>query len=174
MLAGELYRGSDAELAAERRRARGLLARLNASDPAERPAIARELFAAFGEDAWLETPFQCDYGWNLSIGAGAFLNFGCVVLDCAPVEIGEITEIGPGVHIYAATHPTDPEVRRQRLELARPVTIGHNVWIGGGAIVGPGVTIGGDSVIGMGSVVTRDVPAGVVAAGNPARVIREL
>jgi maltose O-acetyltransferase len=108
------------------------------------------------------------------IGAGAFLNFGCVILDCAPVEIGEITEVGPGVHVYAATHPTDPELRRQRLELARPVTIGRNVWIGGGAIVGPGVTVGDDSVIGAGSVVVRDVPAGVVVAGNPARVVREL
>jgi maltose O-acetyltransferase len=174
MLAGELYRGSDPGLAVERRRARELLGRLNASGPEERPAIARELFAVFGDDAWLETPFQCDYGWNVRIGAGAFLNFGCVILDCAPVEIGEITEVGPGVHVYAATHPTDPELRRQRLELARPVTIGRNVWIGGGAIVGPGVTVGDDSVIGAGSVVVRDVPAGVVVAGNPARVVREL
>ncbi len=148
MLAGELYRGSDPELAAERSRARELLARLNASEPAERVALARELFVAFGENAWLETPFQCDYGWNVSIGAGAFLNFGCVVLDCAPVEIGEITEVGPGVHIYAA--------------------------IGDGAIIGPGVTVGDNSVVGAGSVVVRDVPPGVVVAGNPARVIRAL
>jgi maltose O-acetyltransferase len=133
-----------------------------------------ELLLAGGETAWIEPPFFCDYGWNISLGDRAFLNFNCVVLDCAPVEIGALALLGPAVQVSTATHPVDPRERESGLEFARPITIGRNVWIGAAAIVGPGVTIGDDSVIGAGAVVLRDVPAGVLAAGNPCRVIREL
>jgi maltose O-acetyltransferase len=177
MVAGELYRASDPELVRERARARRLLARYNASDSdaaEDRRALLSELFAQLGEDAWVEPPFHCDYGWNVSLGDGAYLNFGCVVLDCAPVEIGPLAKLGPGVKLCAATHPTDPAQREDGLEYALPIRLGRNVWIGAGAIVGPGVTIGEDSVVGAGSVVLRDVPPRVVAAGNPCRVLREL
>ena len=177
MLAGQLYRASDPELVRERARAQGLLGRYNATgaeDGDERRALLAELLGSVGEDAWVEPPFHCDYGWNVSLGAGAYLNFGCVVLDCAPVEIGPLAKLGPGVQLCAATHPTDPAQREVGLEYALPIALGRNVWIGAGAIVGPGVTIGEDSVVGAGSVVLRDVPARVVAAGNPCRVVRDL
>jgi maltose O-acetyltransferase len=177
MLAGEVYRASDSELAAERLRARKLAARFNGSDPEggeERRTILEDLLDGYGEGALIEPPFHCDYGWNITIGEDVFLNFGCVVLDCAPVRIGAKTQIGPGVHIYAATHPTDPAQRADGRELARPVTIGRNVWLGGRAVIGPGVSIGDDSVIGAASVVLRDVPAGALAAGAPAQVLRTL
>jgi maltose O-acetyltransferase len=119
-------------------------------------------------------PFRCDYGYNVRIGANGFLNYDCVFLDCAPITIGHDAQIGPGVHVYTATHPTDPETRRSGLEYALPVTIEDNVWLGGGTIVRPGVTIGRDTVVGAGSVVTRPLPPGVVAAGSPCRVLRPL
>ncbi len=177
MVAGELYRASDPELVEARARARGLTERYNATAPenaAERRTILHELLAEMGEEAWIEPPFHCDYGWNISVGERAFLNFNCVVLDCAPVSIGALTQIGPAVQLCAATHPVDPEARAGGLEYAKPITIGGNVWIGAGAIVGPGVTIGDDSVIGAGSVVLRDVPSRSVAAGVPCRVLRSL
>ena len=177
MLAGELYRATDPELVRERARARGLLGRYNATGPEdedERRALLAELVGELGRDAWVEPPFHCDYGWNVSLGEGAYLNFGCVVLDCAPVEIGALAKLGPGVKLCAATHPTDPAQRAEGLEYALPIVVGRNVWIGAGAIVGPGVAIGEDSVVGAGSVVLRDVPPRVVAAGNPCRVVREL
>ena len=136
--------------------------------------MLEELLGEAGPDVWIEPPFFCDYGWNISFGAGVFLNFNCVVLDVAPVRVGEQTLIGPAVQLCAATHPLDPRQREQRLEYGGPIDIGRNVWIGAGAIVGAGVTIGDDSVIGAGSVVVRDVPAGVLAAGSPCRVIRDL
>jgi maltose O-acetyltransferase len=175
MVAGELYHAWDPELVRERARARTLLNRYNASEQdseEERRAILSELLASVGERAWIEPPFSCDYGWNISLGERAYLNFGCVLLDCAPIEIGPLTKLGPGVHLYAATHPTDPDERAAGLEYALPIEIGKNVWIGGGAIIGPGVRIGENSVIGAGSVVVRDIPANVVAAGNPCRVVR--
>jgi maltose O-acetyltransferase len=177
MVAGEPYRADDAELVRERFRARRLTARYNATDPedlGERRALLAELLGGGGDQAWIEAPFFCDYGWNISLGEGAFLNFNCVALDCAPVEIGAFSLLGPAVQLCTATHPVDPAERETGLEYALPIAIGRNVWIGAAAIIGPGVTIGDGSVIGAGAVVLRDVPAGVLAAGNPCRVIREL
>ena len=136
--------------------------------------LLAELLAQVGEDAWIEPPFYCDYGWNISLGERAFLNFNCVILDCAAVEIGAGSMLGPAVQLCAATHPVDPAERATGLEYARPIVIGTNVWIGAGAIVGAGVTVGDDAVIGAGSIVLRDIPARVFAAGNPCRVIRTL
>ena len=135
----------------------------------ERYALLVDRFASVGDEALIRPPFFCDYGYNISLGAGAFLNFNCIILDVEPVVIGEGTAIGPGVQILAADHPRDPAVRRQKIRFGRPVTIGANVWIGGGAIILPGVRIGEDAIIGAGSVVTRDVPAGATVVGNPAR-----
>jgi maltose O-acetyltransferase len=177
MLAGEMYLAADPELVDGRHRARRLTARYGATDPEaldERRALLTELLGSVGKDVWIEAPFFCDYGSNIVLGDGVFLNFNCVVLDCAAVRIGPSTLIGPAVQLSTATHPADPRERESGLEFARPITIGQNVWIGSAAIVGPGVTIGDDSVIGAGAVVIRDVPAGVLAAGNPCRVIREL
>ena len=159
MVAGELYRASDPELVRERARARRLLHRYNATGPDdedERRALLSELLAGLGDRAVVEPPFHCDYGWNLSLGDDAYLNVGCVVLDCAPVEIGPLAKLGPGVELCAATHPTDPAERADGLEYALPIRLGRNVWLGAG------------------SVVLRDVPPLVVAAGNPCRVLREL
>lgn len=136
---------------------------------AERHALLVERFASVGEDALVRPPFFCDYGYNISIGSGAFLNFNCVILDVERVSIGEGTAIGPAVHILASDHPRDPRLRRRKVRFGRPVTIGANVWIGAGAIILPGVTIGDDAIVGAGSIVTRNVPAGVTVFGNPAR-----
>jgi maltose O-acetyltransferase len=135
----------------------------------ERYALLAERFASVGEQALIRPPFFCDHGYNISLGARAFLNYNCIVLDVEPVVIGEGTAIGPAVQILAADHPRDPRLRRQGVRFGRPVTIGANVWIGGGAIVLPGVTIGDDAIVGAGSVVTRDVGAGVTVVSNPAR-----
>ena len=173
MLAGELYTADDAELAADNARISEWMDRYNAtstrSQP-ERQALLREAFAAVGEGSTIRPPFHCDYGYNITLGRGVFLNFGCCILDVVRVTIGDATQIGPGVQILTADHPRDPAQRRQLLEYGRPIAIGANVWIGGGAIILPGVTIGDDAIIGAGSVVTRDVPAGGTAYGNPARV----
>ena len=171
MLAGELYDAMDPELAAGRRRARDLVTRYNA-DP--EPTLLRELLGEVGADAVVEPPFHCDYGDNVVIGERFYANAGCVFLDCAAIAIGDRVLLGPGVHLYAATHPLDAETRRSGLEYARPVTIGDDVWVGGAAVVLPGVTIGDRAVIGAGSVVSRDVPADVVAASNPCRPLRVL
>jgi maltose O-acetyltransferase len=174
MVAGELYDAGDPELVAARRRARELcheLGRLPPGDRDGRRRVLTSLFGTGGAGVSLEPPFWCDYGVNLHVGERVFFNFDCVVLDVCRVDIGAFTQIGPAVQIYTATHPMDAMARRER-ESGRPVTIGSDVWIGGGAIICPGVTIGSRSVIGAGSVVTKDVPEGVFAAGNPARVIR--
>jgi maltose O-acetyltransferase len=136
-----------------------------------RRAVLAERLALVGQGAVVRPPFHCDYGFSISLDAGVFLNFNCVILDVVPVAIGEGSQIGPGVQILAADHPRDAKVRASGLEFGRPVRIGRNVWIGGGAIVLPGVTVGDDAVVGAGSVVTRDVPAGVTVVGNPARVL---
>lgn len=176
MLAGELYDAGDPELVAMRKRARRLTRAFNGTteDEEERRAeILRELFGAVGS-VTIEPPFYCDYGSQIRVGTGVFMNFDCVILDCAAVEIGDRVMFGPGVHIYTATHPLPAAERVKGPELAAPIRIGENVWIGGGAILCPGVTIGANTVVGAGSVVTKDLPAGVFAAGNPCRVIRQL
>lgn len=173
MLAGQPYRGADPELTRERIAADVWMARLNGSAgavPAEVHAILRDGLGAVGEGAFIRPPFYCDYGTNIRLGAGAFLNFNCTVLDVVEVVIGDGTQIGPGVQILTADHPRDPAERAGGLEWGVPVRIGRNVWIGGGAIILPGVTVGDDAVIGSGSVVTKDVPTGATVVGNPARV----
>jgi maltose O-acetyltransferase len=177
MLLGELYRSSNSELAAERREARRLIRLYNATTEQERERrsqILWELFGAAESTIEIEPPFYCDYGSNIYVGNGFYMNFGGVILDCNSVHIGENVLCGPSVHIYTATHPIDPAIRRSGLELAAPVQIGNNVWIGGGAIICPGVSIGDHTTIGAGSVVVKDIPARVVAAGNPCRVIKHL
>jgi len=176
MLAGELYDPLDPELVAARERARDLCQDLNAtreSQPHERRRLLAALFGAGGESVWMQPPFFCDYGTNIELGERVFFNFNCIVLDVCRVRIGHFTLIGPAVQIYTATHPLDAAQRRLA-EFGKPVEIGSDVWIGGGAIILPGVRIGSRAVIGAGSVVTRDVPDQVFAAGNPCRVLRAL
>jgi maltose O-acetyltransferase len=176
MLAGELYDPLDNELASERLRARGICRELNASPPGDAAARSGLCAALLGtlSDVWIEPPFHCDYGRNIILGRKVYFNFNCVVLDVMPVRIGSHTLFGPAVQIYTAMHPTDAAQRRRGLEFAKPVTIGDDVWVGGGVVICPGVSIGDRAVVGAGSVVTRDVPADAFAAGNPCRVIRTL
>lgn len=176
MRAGEFYDPFDAELVAARTRARNLCQDLNTTREADqdlRRRLTRELFGAGGDSVWMQPPFYCDYGVNIVLGERVFFNFNCVVLDVCPVRIGNFTLFGPNVQLYTATHPLNAELRR-RQEFAKPITIGDDVWVGGGAIVCPGVTIGSRTVIGAGSVVTRDIPPDVVAVGNPCRVMRKI
>lgn len=177
MLAGEPYVATDPELKREYLFAREVIHRFNALPPGafeEAMALLRGLCGALGEGAVVMAPFQCDYGYNLRIGRNFFANYNCVFLDCAPITIGDDVQIGPGVQLYTASHPLDAALRRAGPEYALPITIGSGAWIGGGSIVLPGVSIGAEAVIGAGSVVTRSVPPGVVAAGNPCRVIRPI
>lgn len=177
MLAGELYDPLDAELVAARDRARNLCQDLNATreqDRERRRRILCELLGSGGDTVWMQPPFFCDYGANIFLGAKVFFNFNCVLLDVCTITIGDNTLFGPAVQVYAAGHPMSAAERRTGLENGRPVRIGSDVWVGGGVIICPGVTVGDGAVIGAGSVVTRDVPAGVFAAGNPCRVIREI
>ncbi len=177
MLAGDLYIADDPEIARRLRHAMRLTARYQAAypeDPAEARAILVELLASAGEDVDVRPPLHVDYGSNISIGARTFVNYNLTALDVARITIGEDCQIGPNVQLLTPTHPLEPEPRRAKLEAARPITLGDNVWLGGGVIVCPGVSIGDDSVIGAGAVVTRDIPAGVVAVGNPARPVRTL
>jgi len=176
MLAGELYDPLDLDLVAARERARDRCQSLNAtreSQQQERRRILRDLFGAGGHSVWMQPPFFCDYGTNIELGERVFFNFNCVVLDVCRVRIGDFTLIGPAVQIYTPMHPLDAGARRSA-EFGKPVAIGSDVWIGGGAIILPGVQIGSRAVIGAGSVVTRDVPTAVFAAGNPCRVIRRI
>jgi maltose O-acetyltransferase len=172
MLAGELYRPSDPEIQADAAAAKVWMVEYGTSlalPPSERRELLRRRLGFVGGGAVIRPPFFCDYGFNISIGRDAFMNFNCVILDVCEVSIGDGTQIGPAVQIYAADHPRDLEARRSGLEFGRPVRIGRNAWIGGGAIILPGVSIGDDAVIGAGSVVTRDVPNGATVVGNPAR-----
>jgi maltose O-acetyltransferase len=176
MLAGELYDALDPELVDRRNRARDLCQQLNATratDTDKRRAILKLLFGTGGESVWMQPPFYCDYGSNIELGERVFFNFNCVVLDVCKVTVGNFTLFGPAVQIYTPLHPLHSELRRKQ-EYGKPVTIGSDVWVGGGAIILPGVHIGSRTVVGAGSVVTRDVPDGVFAAGNPCRVIREI
>jgi maltose O-acetyltransferase len=175
MLSGEDYRADDPELVADADRCRRLLHAYNAElEVPERDALLRRLVGSVGERVVICSPFACDYGSNITIGSGSFMNVGGMILDCAPVTIGEDVQMGTSVQLLTPDHPRDPVRRRSGVESAHPITIGDNVWLGGGVIVLPGVTIGADSIIGAGSVVTRDVPAGVIAVGNPCRVLRSL
>ncbi|MHA6493389.1 sugar O-acetyltransferase [Pseudomonas borbori] len=177
MLSGAGYNANDPQLVAERNTARRLCQQLNslaADAPAsERAALVSTLIGA-PTNAYLTPPFFCDYGYNIKLGEHVYFNFNCVVLDVAPVSIGNNTLFGPAVQIYTASHPMSAEERRTGVEFGKPIAIGADVWVGGGSIICPGVSIGDGSVIGAGSVVTRDLPAGVFAAGNPCRVIRQL
>jgi len=176
MLAGEHYDASDPQLVAERLRARTLCQALNAlppEDDARRTALLADLFGT-QTNVYVTPPFHCDYGRNITLGRNVYFNFNCVILDVAPVRIGDNVLFGPAVQVYTATHPLDADLRRSGIESGKPIVIGDDAWIGGGAIVNPGVTIGARSVIGAGSVVTKDVPDDVFAAGNPCRVIRAL
>jgi maltose O-acetyltransferase len=176
MLAGELYDPMDPELVHGREHARDLCQALNATREAEaeeRRRILRELLGAGGDTVWMHPPFHCDYGWNIELGERVFFNFNCVILDVCPVRIGDFTLFGPAVQIYTPMHPFSAELRRKQ-EFGKPVEIGPDVWVSGGAIILPGVQIGARAVIGAGSVVTRDIPEGVFAAGNPCRVVREI
>jgi maltose O-acetyltransferase len=177
MLRGDLYIADDPELVADAVRCDALLARFNATratDADERRQILAQLLGELGEGAVVRPPLFMDYGYQTTIGPGTFVNANCVILDVARVRIGAAVQVGPNVQILTPTHPLDPEQRGAGWEAAEPITIEDNVWLGGGVIVLPGVTIGRDTVVGAGAVVTRDLPAGVVAVGNPARVIRRL
>ena len=177
MLAGELYYSADAVLVEERRHAQQVLARYNAiSDGNQERLISllREFMGAVGEGTVIMPTFNCDYGYNIRLGRNVFINYQCVFLDCARIEIGDDVQIGPAVQLYTAQHPLDPTVRRSGLESASPIRIGNDVWIGGAALVLPGVTIGDRAVVGAGTVVVRDVSPDCVVVGNPARVVRTL
>lgn len=177
MVAGEWYLPDDPDLAAESQRRAELCAAYqaaSAADPRERQKILAELLGSVGEAVRIRAPFHCDFGYHITIGDRTFVNFGAVFLDAAPITVGADVQIGPNVQLLTPTHALDAERRRAGWERADPVTIGDNVWLGGGVIVCPGVTIGENTVVGAGAVVTRDLPPGVLAVGNPARIVRSL
>jgi maltose O-acetyltransferase len=175
MLAGERYNFFDPELDAERQRAKELLRRLNGSEAAsDRQAILRDLLGHIGLESIIEPPFHCTYGRNTRLGDHVYLNYSCVIIDNNEVVVGDRVMVGPCVQMYTAAHVLEAEARNQGWEIARPIVIENDVWVGGGAILLPGVTIGHDSVVGAGAVVTRDVPPSTVVAGNPARPIRAI
>lgn len=177
MIAGFPYWARDDELFKERQRAKTLIQRYNqlpANKIRERNGLLKQLFKATENRFFIEPPFYCDYGFNIQIGQNFYANYNLTILDSAPVEIGDDVLIGPQVSLFTSSHPIDPNFRRQGWEHARPIRLGCNVWIGGHTVINPGVTVGDRSVIGSGSVVTRDIPAGVVAAGSPCRVLREI
>jgi acetyltransferase-like isoleucine patch superfamily enzyme len=176
MLNGELYR-VDEELTKERNQAQQLTFEYNQTSPIEidkRRKILEELLGNIGENVTIEAGFRCDYGKNISIGNNVFINFNLIALDCNKITIGDDVMIAPNVGIYTATHTVSPEIRKQALEYAKPITVCNGVWIGGGVSILPGITIGENSVIGAGSVVTKDIPPNVVACGNPCKVVKEI
>jgi maltose O-acetyltransferase len=175
MVAGDAYLADDPQLVQESRRAEALTKEYNESspfDPARRMRILGDLLGSIGEQTEIRPPFYCDYGFHIHIGARTFVNFGLFALDVAEIRIGDDVQIGPSVQLLTPTHPLEPEPRRAKWEAAKPIAIGDNAWLGGGVVVCPGVTIGQDTVVGAGAVVTRDLPPGVLAVGNPARVVR--
>lgn len=177
MLSQRPYYATDAELTAERLQAQYLCFKVNSLPPThleERNLLLKKLLGRIGKNFTIEQSFKCDYGYNIRLGENFYANYNCIFLDCAEVLIGDNVMLAPNVSIYTAGHPVDAERRNSGLEYAIPVKIGNNVWVGGNVVINPGVTIGDNSVIGSGSVVTRDIPANVIAAGNPCRVIREI
>lgn len=175
MLAGDTYNCLDPDLVNQRLQVKDLLSHLNRSrSPAEQREILQRLLGGIGRDTIIEPPFHCSYGSNIYLGDLVYLNVSCTIIDCGEVRIGHHVMIGPNVQLYTAAHHLQAESRTQGWEIAKPITIEDNVWLGGGVIVLPGVTVGRNAVVGAGAVVTRDVPANMVAAGNPARLIREI
>ncbi len=177
MTSGDLYLAADSELAEDALRARRFEAAYNTSAPEDddgRRALLEEHLAGIGVGTVIRPPFLCDYGSHITIGSHCFVNLGLTALDVATITIGDHVQIGPNVQLLTPTHPVDPDLRRSGWEAAEPIVIGDNVWLGGGVIVLPGVTIGNDTVVGAGAVVTRDLPARVVAVGNPARVVKHM
>ena len=177
MLAGDLYVADDPQLLQESRRAELLAKEFNESsplDPAGRLRMLGELLGSLGAETEIRPPLYCDYGFNLHVGARVFVNHGLFALDVAEIWIGDDVQIGPAVQLLTPTHPLEPGLRREKWEAAEPIAIGDNAWLGGGVIVCPGVSIGENTVVGAGAVVTRDLPTGVLAVGNPARVVRSL
>jgi maltose O-acetyltransferase len=176
MLSGELYSPVSKELAEERTRAKKLLHRLNVTEylmTEKAASVLKELIPNAPKDLYIEPPFHCDYGYNIHCGSRVYFNVNCIVLDAMKVNIGSNVLFGPAVHIYSATHPLDIKTRRSRA-FGKPVSIGNDCWIGGGAVICPGVTIGNGCVIGAGAIVTRDIPDNSLALGNPARVVKKL
>lgn len=177
MLNGEYYISWDEELTLEREKAKDLLFEFNNTRPslrAERETIIRNMFGGVGKNCWIESPFNCDFGYNITVGDNFYTNTNCCILDCAKVTIGNNVWIGPNVGIYTPNHAFDSKERSDGYEKSLPIVIGDNVWIGGGVNIIGGVRIGENSIIGSGSVVTKDIPAGVIVAGNPAKIIREI
>ena len=185
MIQGLLYDSADPELAASRTRAQEITKEYNQTEPAnktQRYDLLKSLFGHIGERCYIEPTFRCDYGYNISVGENFYMNYDCLLLDIAPITIGDNCMIAPGVHIYSATHPIPYKERNEQmiagksicLEFGKPVTIGHNVWIGGRSVILPGVTIGDGAIIAAGSVVTKDVPANTIYGGNPAKLIRTI
>jgi maltose O-acetyltransferase len=175
MLAGHEYRADDPDLRADSERTARLIAAYNAElDRTRRRELLTDLLGRLGDGSTIRSDFRCDYGYNIAVGAQCFVNWGGIFLDVGRITLGDKVQLGPNVQLLTATHPLDPERRAEFWEGSAPITLGDNVWLGGGVIVLPGVTIGEDTVVGAGAVVTRDLPAGVVAVGNPARVVRSL
>lgn len=177
MLLGKPYQSFDEELFRERQYAKEIILELNSLSPGEvekRNKILTKLFGKVNDEFYIEPPFRCDYGYNIKIGNNFYANYNCIILDCAPVTIGDNVLFGPNVSLFTASHPIHFEPRNSGLEYAFPITIGNNVWLGGGVIVNPGVTIGDNVVIGSGSVVTKYIPTNSLAVGNPCRVLREI
>ncbi len=176
MRQGERYDPEDPDLVADRAHAREITDEYNRTSPTahdRRTALLEELLGTFADGGHVEPPFRCDYGYNIHVGPNFYANFDCVLLDVCRISIGRNCLLGPGVHIYTATHPRDPEERAEGLEYGKPVVVGDDVWIGGRAVLNPGVTVGDNSIVGSGAVVTTDVPDDVVVRGNPATVVRD-
>ena len=177
MIKGDNYYPYDTELVTLRLKARTMCDEYNLSkqeDNIKRQQIAKSLFGSFGQGSKLNSPIYCDYGFNIHVGNNFYANYNCVFLDVTEIRIGDNVMLGPGVHIYTATHPINKDERKSKIESGKKVIIGDDVWIGGNSVINPGVTIGSNVVIGSGSVVTKDIPSNVVAAGNPCRVIRNI
>ena len=177
MIAGQMYDPLDPQLMDERHQARLLFQAINQMDEDQKPArneLFHQLLGTVGKELWIEPPFYCDYGYNITGGDNLFMNFDCCILDVCPVTFGDRVMLGPGVHIYTASHPLEAKARSSGVEFGKPVHIGSDVWLGGGAIICPGVTIGNGVVVGAGAVVTKDVPDNVFVGGNPARIIRQI